>query len=175
MRRNWGGSCLVWRTRAAAGEPPAEMWRLSAATPAAEDGSTCQELIILFHQGSQSEMHLWDRKGDISTPHNCCRNEFNATCHMVSVSSTSLGSSSTPSNPLYPLRKHTALPSLLSNVFGTGSQNHQGILMLISEILILLVCSMAETSALKKKKFQVTLVCISKNNCWLILSVWPIG
>lgn len=40
------------------------------------------------------------------------------------------------STPLHPLRKHTALPSLLSNVFGSGSQNHQGILMLISEILI---------------------------------------
>ena len=55
-------------------------------------------------------------------------------------------------NPFHPLGKHTALPSLLSNVFGSGSQNHQGILMFTSEILILLVCSMAETSALKKKK-----------------------
>lgn len=153
-----GGDLLVWRTELLWDQrccwgASCRTWRLSAATPAANGWFYLPGTHYPVPLGLLIwDTSIWDRKETFLLP-TTVRNEFNATCHVVSVSSTSLGSSSTPPPPSI-LWENTQLCHPFSLMFlAVVLKTTREFWCSFQRFWFYWFCCMTETSALKKKKF----------------------
>lgn len=148
MKRNSCVRHLVWRTevlwdQTCCWEPPAETWRCHLLPPLMRMILPASDSLSYPNQSSYSETQLWDRKGDISAPKNCCINTFNRACHVVSVYSTRVESSSISTAHSILWENIQICHPFFPKCFWQQFSKLLGILMLTSEILILLVWSVA--------------------------------